>query len=96
MEHGVETHQLFGAFRGSDDHSLGPDEICQNLIAIKLGQEIGLESVAQTAQRMGIRSEIERFPSTAIGAVEVIPLQMAEAYSTFANQGTKVRPFPCS
>ena len=66
----------------------------QNLIAIKLGQEIGLESVAQTARRMGIRSEIERFPSTSIGAVEVIPLQMAEAYSTFANQGTKVRPFP--
>ncbi len=66
----------------------------QNLIAIKLGQEIGLESVAQTARRMGIRSEIERYPSTSIGAVEVIPLQMAEAYSTFANQGTKVRPFP--
>jgi len=66
----------------------------QNLIAIKLGQEIGLESVAQTARRMGIRSEIERYPSTAIGAVEVIPLQMAEAYSTFANQGTKVMPFP--
>ena len=66
----------------------------QNLIAIKLGQEIGMESVAQTAQRMGIRSEIERFESTAIGAVEVIPLEMAEAYSTFANQGTKVRPFP--
>ena len=66
----------------------------QNLIAIKLGQEIGMESVAQTAQRMGIRSEIERFPSTAIGAVEVRPIEMAEAYSTFANQGTKVRPFP--
>ena len=66
----------------------------QNLIAIKLGQEIGLESVAQIAARMGIRSEIERFPSTAIGAVEVRPLEMAEAYSAFANQGTKVRPFP--
>ena len=66
----------------------------QNMIAIKLGQEIGLEGVAQTARRMGIRSEIERFPSTAIGAVEVRPLEMAEAYSTFANQGTKVRPFP--
>ena len=65
-----------------------------NMIAIKLAQEIGLESVAQTARRMGIRSEIERFPSTAIGAVEVRPLEMAEAYSTFANQGTKVRPFP--
>lgn len=66
----------------------------QNIIAIKLADEVGLESVAQTARRMGIRSEIERFPSTAIGAVEVIPLEMAEAYSTFANQGTKVRPFP--
>ena len=66
----------------------------QNIIAIKLADEIGLESVAQTARRMGIRSEIERFPSTAIGAVEVLPLEMAEAYSTFANQGTKVRPFP--
>ena len=64
----------------------------QNMIAIKLADEIGLESVAQIARRMGIRTEIERFPSTAIGAVEVIPLQMAEAYSTFANQGTKVRP----
>ena len=66
----------------------------QNLIAIKLGQEIGMETVAQTAQRMGIRTEIERYPSTAIGAVEVYALEMAEAYSTFANQGTKVRPFP--
>ncbi len=66
----------------------------QNIIAIKLALEVGLESVAQTAQRMGIRSEIERYPSTAIGAAEVIPLEMAEAYSTFANQGTKVRPFP--
>jgi len=66
----------------------------QNLIAIKLAQEIGLETVAQTARRMGIRTEIERFPSTAIGAVEVKPFEMAEAYLTFANQGTKVKPFP--
>ena len=66
----------------------------QNMIAIKLADEIGLEAVAQTARRMGIRTEIERFPSTAIGAVEVKALEMAEAYSTFANQGTKVQPFP--
>lgn len=66
----------------------------QNIIAIKLAQEVGLESVAQTARRMGIRSEIERFESTAIGASEVIPLEMAEAYSSFGNEGTKVRPFP--
>ena len=83
-----------------DREFLGPMTIrtglmkSQNMIAIKLADEIGLESVAQTARRMGIRSEIERYHSTAIGAVEVIPLQMAEAYSTFANLGTKVKPFP--
>ena len=65
-----------------------------NMIAIKLGLEVGLETVAQTARRMGIRTEIERFPSTAIGAAEVIPLQMVEAYSGFTTLGTKVRPHP--
>jgi penicillin-binding protein 1A len=66
-----------------------------NMIAIKLGwEEVGIETVAQTAQRMGIRTPIERYPSTTIGAAEVIPLQLAEAYSAFPNMGTKVRPFP--
>ena len=66
-----------------------------NMIAIKLGwEEVGIETVAQTARRMGIRTEIERFPSTTLGAAEVIPIQVAEAYSTFPNLGTKVRPFP--
>jgi penicillin-binding protein 1A len=65
-----------------------------NMIAIKLGLEVGLETVAQTAWRMGIRTEVERFPSTSIGAAEVIPLQMAEAYSTLATLGTRVRPHP--
>ncbi len=66
-----------------------------NMVAIKLGwEEVGIETVRQTARRMGIQTEIEPFPSTTIGAVEVIPLQMAEAYSAFATLGTKVRPFP--
>lgn len=66
-----------------------------NMIAIKLGwEEVGIETVAQTARRMGIQTEIERYPSTTIGAAEVIPIQVAEAYSAFPNMGTKVRPFP--
>jgi penicillin-binding protein 1A len=65
-----------------------------NMIAIKLGEEVGLETVAQIARRMGISTEIERFPSTTIGANEVILLDMAEAYSAFPTFGTKVEPFP--
>ena len=68
----------------------------KNMIAIKLGwEEVGIETVRQTARRMGIRStEIEPYPSTTIGAAEVIPMEMVEAYSAFPNLGTKVVPFP--
>ncbi len=65
-----------------------------NMVAIKVGMRVGLEAVGQMAARLGIRTEVERFPSTAIGAAEVIPIQMLEAYSTLANLGIRVRPFP--
>jgi penicillin-binding protein 1A len=66
-----------------------------NMIAIKLGvEEVGLESVAQTARRLGISTEINRFPSTTIGATGVIPIDVAEAYSAYPTLGTKVEPFP--
>ncbi len=66
-----------------------------NMIAIKLGwEEVGIETVVQTARKMGIRTEIDRVPSTTIGSAAVKPIEMAEAYSAFATLGTKVRPFP--
>jgi 1A family penicillin-binding protein len=66
-----------------------------NMIAIKLGwNEVGIQTVIQTARRMGIQTPIEPYPSTTIGAAEVVPLEMAEAYSAFPTLGTKVRPFP--
>ena len=80
---------------------LGPITIRQalyqsiNMVAIKLGyEEVGIESVRQLARRMGISTEIEPYPSTTIGAVEVIPLEIAEAYSAFPTMGTKIEPFP--
>lgn len=61
-----------------------------NTVAVKLGLEVGLETVALTARQMGIRTEVPPYPSTAIGAPSVIPLQLTEAYSVFANTGTRV------
>ena len=65
-----------------------------NMVAIKVAMRVGLPAVAQMARRLGVRTEIEPFPSTAIGAAEVIPLQVVEAYATLANLGSHVRPFP--
>jgi 1A family penicillin-binding protein len=71
------------AYREILKHSL-------NVPTIKLGLEVGLESVIQQARRMGIETPIPPYPSTSIGAAEVIPLQVAEAYATIDNGG--IRP----
>jgi penicillin-binding protein 1A len=63
-----------------------------NVVAVKVGLRVGLETVAQSAHRMGITSRVDRVPSTAIGSPSVKPIEMAEAYSTFANLGIKVTP----
>jgi penicillin-binding protein 1A len=65
-----------------------------NIVAVKIGVRIGIESVAQYAHRMGIETEVPRFPSTAIGSASVKPIEMAEAYTVFANLGVRVEPRP--
>ena len=66
-----------------------------NLVAIRLAsEEVGLETVAQTARRLGIRTDIPRVEAMAIGTPDIRPLEMAEAYSTFGNMGTRVEPNP--
>jgi 1A family penicillin-binding protein len=65
-----------------------------NVVAVKLGMEVGLETVAQYAKRMGISSDIPRVPSLPIGVPAVLPIDVAEAYTAFANLGEKVEPRP--
>ena len=63
-----------------------------NVVAVKLGQRVGEESFAQMAERMGISSTVPRVPSAAIGAVDLRPIEIATAYTTFANLGVRVTP----
>jgi membrane carboxypeptidase/penicillin-binding protein len=48
--------------------------------------------VASLARRMGLSSRIAPYPSSAIGASVVQPLDLVAAYTTFANLGTPVEP----
>ncbi|MFQ5678917.1 MAG: penicillin-binding protein 1A [Gemmatimonadota bacterium] len=63
-----------------------------NVIAVKVGQRVGIESVAQVARRIGITSPIPRVPSAAIGSASVTPREIARAYTTFANLGVRTEP----
>lgn len=58
-----------------------------NTVAARLANEVGTANVAQTARRLGITSKIQLDPSMALGAVEVSPLEMAQAYAPFSNGG---------
>ncbi len=58
-----------------------------NTVAARLTEELGASNVAATARRLGITSPIQLDPSMALGAVEVSPLEMAQAYAPFSNGG---------
>jgi penicillin-binding protein 1A len=64
----------------------------RNIVAVGLGQQLGMDTVIATARRMGITSPIAPGPASAIGASTVQPLNMISAYTTFANLGTPVTP----
>lgn len=51
-----------------------------------------VNQVVELAHRMGIKGEIEPFPSISLGTEEVTPLEMAGVFGTFANHGVYVSP----
>jgi penicillin-binding protein 1B len=63
-----------------------------NVAAVKVAQEIGYSSVVQMARRAGLNDDIKPTPAVALGAYEVTPLEMAGAYTVFANRGIQVKP----
>ena len=64
-----------------------------NTVAVQLAQTLGWQTLPALARRFGIRSEVKPYPSSAIGAGAVAPLEMAAAYTAFANNGMRVEPF---
>ncbi|MFL5401544.1 MAG: penicillin-binding protein 1A [Gemmatimonadales bacterium] len=66
--------------------------LSRNIIAIKLGMELGEQAVISEATKFGITTRIPAFPSIHIGSADVIPLEMIAAYTTFANQGNRTLP----
>ena len=65
-----------------------------NIAAVKLAQQVGYDTVVDMARRAGFTSEIGATPSVALGAYAVTPLEIAGAYTAFANGGTWLKPHP--
>lgn len=67
-------------------------ELSINVPAVKTFMMVGADHVVDFAKRCGITSDIPRYPSTALGAAGVSPVEMVGAYNVFANQGVYVKP----
>ena len=64
-----------------------------NVPAVTLAMSVGLNNVAELAERCGLEKP-RVYPSMALGTSEVSPLELASAYTAFANGGVAVRPIP--
>ncbi|HUQ62820.1 MAG TPA: transglycosylase domain-containing protein [Acidimicrobiales bacterium] len=63
-----------------------------NTVYAQLVTTIGADKVVGMAHKLGIRSPLNAVPSVALGTQNVSVLEMAGAYSTFANEGVQVEP----
>src|SRR6476646_3522015 len=64
----------------------------RNVSTIRLGMELGEQTVINEARNFGITTVIPPYPSIHIGAAEVYPIELISAYTAFANLGVRARP----
>ena len=58
-----------------------------NSVAVRLGQECGIERIVKTAHDMGIKSKLDPTPALALGSSDVNLLELVNAYCTPVNNG---------
>ena len=58
-----------------------------NTVFARVAYELGIKNVASMAKKMGIETKLPNYPSIALGATNVTPMEMASAYGTLATGG---------
>jgi membrane peptidoglycan carboxypeptidase len=82
-----------GCVRGGDGFDVATGlALSENPIALRVAQDVGLDSVMQTAQRLGIQSPLQPVPGLVLGQSETNLLEMTGAYGAIANDGVWNRP----
>jgi penicillin-binding protein 1A len=63
-----------------------------NSASVQLTNEVGPETVARIAHRLGVAGQLQAVPSLALGTSELSPLDLTTGYAAFANGGEGVIP----
>lgn len=64
----------------------------RNLVTIRIAQRIGITTVIERAKALGLNGLLEPNLSLSLGSGQFTPLNMCQAYTAFANEGTMVVP----
>jgi penicillin-binding protein 1A len=67
-------------------------ELSRNVMTARLAHTIGMESIAETAERMGVYEKLPRFLANSLGAEVTSLLKMTAGYAEFVNGGRKLEP----
>ncbi|HLJ15228.1 MAG TPA: PBP1A family penicillin-binding protein [Bryobacteraceae bacterium] len=63
-----------------------------NVPTVKLAEAVGYDKVVQLARSAGMNIDIRPTPAVALGAYDVTPIEIAGAYTIFANGGIYTKP----
>jgi len=83
------VHNYENDYIGSGDLTTAT-AVSDNSIFAQLTQLVGPANVAKTAHQLGITRHLNPYFAIGLGADDVSPLEMARAFSTFANDGRRV------
>ncbi len=64
----------------------------ENAIALRVGQDVGLNKVVEMAKRLGIKSKLNPVPGLVLGQSESNVLEMTGAFSVIADRGMYHKP----
>jgi penicillin-binding protein 1B len=65
--------------------------LSRNIATIKVAEQTGFDHVAALWKKAGVGQPLQGYPSIALGVFELTPMEMATAYTVFANAGV-VKP----
>jgi len=66
----------------------------KNVITVDIGMQVNIGKVMNLANKAGMPKVEKAYPSMALGTAESTPLEVATAYTMFANLGDRVLPMP--
>jgi penicillin-binding protein 1A len=96
---GPDAVDSLGDYRPADHVSDSADvnlrdalRLSSNRATVVLGNRVGVTRVLAEARDLGLTTPIRPYPSTFIGAAEVVPMELVASYSVFATGGALVRP----